>query len=210
MLEYEKKLHLDKRWAQIQSRSVWMTVFRVLLCIICYSVIYLGLKWALEFVPDWAPWPSSDAVSAFGVVPLTIADTVYFCIGFLVFLYGCIRYYGINKQNHSVRKGNDTPDALLTTGYYSRVRHPMYGVFVLRFAAVMLSLRSVIGIILMLIFAVSQYLNAFREEKRVLIPLFNESYRDYANHVRHLLLKPGELIALILLSAMSLAGLCLS
>lgn len=210
MLAYEKKLHLDEHWQKMQSCGAGKKCVWILLNIVCFTVLYIGLKWALTYIPDLSPWDTSAVVAAFGTVSLTSADIIYFSIGLLANLYGSIRYYGINQQNHNVRKNSDTPDALLTTGYYSKVRHPMYGVFVLRFAAVALSLRSVIGMGLTIVFAASQYVNARREEKHVLIPLFQDSYQDYSNHVRRLLLKPGEMIVLILFLLMSLVGLFVS
>lgn len=210
MLEYEKKLHLDEHWEKMQNWHIGRNVIKVIFSIICYGAIYIALKWVLGFLPDLSPWNSSDIFTAFGRIPFTIADAVYFGIGAIVYLYASIRFYGINQQNHSVRGKSDTPSALLTTGYYSKVRHPMYGVFVLRSAAVLLSLRSFIGIVLTVIFAISQYVNAIREEKVQLIPLFGDSYRNYINQVRNMLLKPGELVVLVSLSVVSLVGLFIS
>ena len=206
MLEYEKKLNLDKLWEKMQSGGILKN--KMLLCsIIFYAAFYISLKLIFGFLPDLTLWQSSDILVEFGDVSLRTADAIYCGIGLLVYLYGSIRYLGINKQNHSVRGKSDTPEALLTTGYYAKVRHPMYGVFVICFAAVLLSLQSVIGIVLAFVWAALQYINAFREEKQVLLPLFGDDYRDYARHVQHMLLMPAEAAALIILVVISLAGI---
>ena len=207
MLEYEKKLHLDEQWEKIKSCSIGSYIVSIIFGIILYAIIYAVLKKLLTFVPDIVQLNNSNVLTEFYGVLITFADVVYFAVGLALYLYGSIRYIAINKQNHSVREKSDTPTALLTTGCYAKVRHPMYGVFVIRSAAVLLSLRSWIGIALAIVFAVSQYLNALREEKKVLIILFGDSYRNYSKKTRHLLLKNSEVVLLALCLVISFTGM---
>ncbi len=207
MLDYEKKLHLDERWERLRSCATGKNVVQMLFSVLCYTALYLSMKCVLGFLPDRTPWQASPPLTAFWGLSFARADAVFFGLGLLAYLYGSIRYRGINRQNHSVRRNGDTPDALLTEDYYAKVRHPMYGVFVICFAAVLLSLRSLIGMVLTVAWTALQYANARREEKRVLRPLFADRYDEYCKRVRRMLLTPAETTLLVLAMAAGLVGL---
>jgi protein-S-isoprenylcysteine O-methyltransferase Ste14 len=207
MLDYEKRLHLDKNWEKMQAGYPGKHVVSVMVGAVCFIAVYIALKWLLSFLPDPAPWNVSPLWKQIYGISFLRVDILYFALGLLTYSYGCVRFYGINRQNHSVRGKGDTPDSLLTDGYYAKARHPMYGVFIIRSAAVLLSLRSMIGVIVAVLFAALQYANARREEQRVLIPLFGEAYRSYAAQTRRMLLRKAEAVALILFTLVSIAGL---
>jgi protein-S-isoprenylcysteine O-methyltransferase Ste14 len=101
---------------------------------------------------------------------------------------------------------SNTPERLLVTGYYAKVRHPMYGTFIIMQAGFMLSLRSLDGIIIALIIIAVQFINAAIEEKKQLIPIFGEEYKTYAQNVGRMLLTRSEVIALCLVVFLSAVG----
>ncbi len=207
MLEYEKRLHLDKQWEKMQSSNVIKNIIFLVWSILCFIFLFIGLRWLMADIPDVHPWSNSSLWrSIFGISFLQV-DTLFFLFGIIIYMYASIRFIGINKENHSVRTKSDMPESLLITGFYAKVRHPMYGVFVIWFAAVFLSLRSVIGIFLAVLFAMTQYANAYREEKKTLVPLFGDEYRQYSDKVRHLLLNKWEVIMLLSFVVFGLIGL---
>ncbi|HEX3078668.1 MAG TPA: methyltransferase, partial [Lachnospiraceae bacterium] len=100
------------------------------------------------------------------------------------------RLFHITIQNHSVKnKNEDIPKRLLKDSYYASVRHPMYGTFVILYMGILLSLRSLDGMLIALLMTVGQYVNAIIEEKRILRPVFHEEYQLYIREVKGILLK---------------------
>lgn len=207
MQEYEKKLHLDKRWETMKAMSGGLKFFYVGVHAVTYAVMFIGLKWLMTWVPDIKPFQGAAKWFELIGIPFTKVDGIYFILGWVTYLYGSVRLAKISEQNHSVRGKDDRPNRLLMEGCYAELRHPMYGTFVLHYAAVLLALRSLIGVVLVILFTVSQYINASLEEKRKLIPAFNEAYKVYMTKVPHRLLKKWELIGLILALAVSVVGL---
>lgn len=209
MLEYEKRLHLDKQWEKMQSGCAMNNMISVVWNILCFILIFFCLRWLMTDIPDVHPWSNSSLWRSIFGISFLYVDILFFLFGIIMYMYGSIRFIGINKENHSVRTKNDMPESLLITGFYAKVRHPMYGVFVIKFAAVFLSLRSVIGIFLTVLFAITQYVNAYREEKKILIPLFDDEYRQYSDKVEHLLLNKWEVVMLLIFVTFGLTGLVL-
>lgn len=207
MLKYEKRLHLDEQWEKMQSGSIIKNMISVVWSILSFVLLFIGLRWLMAYIPDVHPWSNSSLWRSILGISFLYVDILFFLFGIIIYMYASIRFIVINKENHSVRTKSDIPESLLTTGSYAKVRHPMYGVFVIRFAAVFLSLRSVIGIFLVVLFAITQYVNAYREEKRTLIPLFGDEYRQYSDKVRHLLFSKWEVTMLLIFVAFGLIGL---
>lgn len=206
MLEYEKKLHLDEHWEKLQKCQIGKICLNVIISMVSYTILFLGITWGLTFISDVSAWSSSSVWRTIFGLSFLNADIVYFIVGILFYIYASIRFFGINEQNHSVRGKEDTPNSLLTTGYYAKVRHPMYGVFIMRCAFVLLSVRSLIGIVICVLFAVSQYLNACREEKKVLIPLFADAYINYSKQVTQLLLTKVQVIVISIMIIINIIG----
>lgn len=172
----------------------------------CFVILFVVLRWLMTGVSNLYAWNTSSVWRSLFGISFLYVDMVYFLFGILMYMYASIRFIGINKENCSVRSTNDTPQKLLTDGYYASTRHPMYGIFIIKFAAVFLALRSMNGIILTILFAISQYLNAYQEEKRILVPLFGNEYRYYTEKVQQRLLNKWEAFVLGLFLAFSLSG----
>ncbi|MDD3206725.1 MAG: isoprenylcysteine carboxylmethyltransferase family protein [Lachnospiraceae bacterium] len=208
MREYEKKLHLDKHYEKMQFGNILQTFMPVFWTLLCYVILYLGLKYAQKYILDIRPWVKFREFFYIYQIPFCKMDVVYFLLGMLVTGYGSFRMTKITKENHSVReKDSDKPTSLLTDGYYAKVRHPMYGTFVLQGAGLFWSLRSFWGVLLAITIFTFQHFNAYYEEQRILLPLFGEEYRNYIRKVRYMLFQPWENAILILLLLMHIAGL---
>lgn len=172
---------------------------------ICPSFYFV--KYILTFIPDFQPWSNFKTWFTFGGVRYLKPDLIYFIFGIIFTSYGTMKLSKITVQNHNVRneKGS-APKELLVDGYYAKVRHPMYGTFIILQAGFMLSLRSFVGIIIALIVLIFQYANAVIEEKKQLKPIFGEEYRLYAENVNRILLTKSEIIAFALASLLSIVG----
>lgn len=207
MLKYEEKLHFDKYYNKLQSTSVLHKVINLVCGVVGYVVLYYFIKYIFTSLPDFRPWHSFMPWFSFGGVLFTKIDFIYFTCGLIIICYGTVKLSKITLQNHSVRnEKSNTPERLLVTGYYAKVRHPMYGTFIILQAGFMLSLRSFDGIIIACIIVAFQYANATVEERRLLLPTFSEEYRVYAHNVRRMLLTKSEVIALSVVVLLSAVG----
>ncbi|HQF34248.1 MAG TPA: methyltransferase [Petrotogaceae bacterium] len=207
MLKYEKRLHFDKYYSKMQSNGSLPKIIFLLWGVAGYAFLYFLVKYIFNYIPDFRPWNSFEVWFSIGTMKFIKSDLAYFICGLIVTCYGSIRLSSITVHNHSAKnQKSDIPAKLLITGYYSKVRHPMYGTFIILQAGFMLSLRSFIGMMVILIITAFQYINAKFEEKNDLIPLFGDEYRQYIKKVNRTLLTRAESIIFILVFIGSLIG----
>lgn len=83
----------------------------------------------------------------------------------------------------------------------------MYGTFIFINAGFLLSLRSLIGLILAILFMALQYFNAKFEEKRTLLPLFSKEYEEYIKKVPTTILSIKEFGVIVIFALFSIIGL---
>lgn len=207
MLKYEEKLHLDEQYKKLQSNNVIQITIGLVWGVVVYVLLYYFIKYVFRYVPDIQPWNDFESWFTFGGIRFVKADLFYFAGGLIFNCYGTVNLSKISVQNHSVKnEKSNTPNKLLVNGYYAKVRHPMYGTFIILQAGFMISLRSFIGIIVALLIIVAQYINAFIEEKKQLIPIFGEEYNQYRKNVRGILLTKSEIIIFALAVIFSTVG----
>ncbi|MEK6887448.1 MAG: isoprenylcysteine carboxylmethyltransferase family protein [Candidatus Aenigmatarchaeota archaeon] len=70
---------------------------------------------------------------------------------------------------------------LITSGIYSKIRHPIYYGRILFFIGLTLFFRSVFGIVLIMILLVPLHIYGIREEERELVKKFGNKYIKYKN-----------------------------
>lgn len=207
MLDYEKKLHLDKHYEMLTSAKTPRIVGAVIWSILEYGALFLLFKWMQTLVPDVLAWSGSgDWFTLWGMNFLKI-DAGYFAAGLLIHIYGALRLARITRENHSVKCENTAaPQSLLTTGCYAKMRHPMYGSFVVLQSGFLLSMHSLWCMLAAVFIAVFYLFHALAEEKYDLIPLFGEKYRVYQKKVTRCLLSNAEITGLLLLLIASGVG----
>jgi protein-S-isoprenylcysteine O-methyltransferase Ste14 len=208
LLKYEEKLHWDKQYEKLQSSSFLHTFSMFAWGIVEYTLLYYLIKYLLGFVPDFRPWHVFPVWFSFIGVEFSKIDLPYFTYGLILSCYGMVKLSQATQQNHKAKSKDDkrSPITLVTDGYYAKVRHPMYGTFVILQAGLMLSLRSSIGMAIALLIAIFQYINAVFEEKKQLIPIFKETYGLYKKQVRHMILPLPEIIMLAAAMVFSIIG----
>jgi len=183
------------------SRNIITAVFAA----ISYAAIHFLLRYGLGFLPDIRPWEGFEY--SIGNTNYGLIDIIYFIFGLVLFVHGVIRLFGISKQNHKAQDMETRkPEFLLTDGYYSKVRHPMYGTFMLIQTGLLISLRSGIGIVLAVIIVAAQYFNGIIEENNQLIKIFGTEYEEYMSRVTNRYLTPCMRLYFIFASILTVSG----
>lgn len=213
MLNYEKKLHFDQHYQKLQKISAtarhsgWHRAATLLLAAVCYAPLYYGAKYLLTLCPDLPLWRQAAFWFWAGPVPVYFADILYFAGGFVLFCWGGAKLGAAGAQNPGKADTIGTSPTLLTSGIYSKVRHPMYSAFILLQSGFLLSLRSLAGLVLALLVVAGQYANAIAEERHTLLPQFGDAYTAYRAKVPRWLFRYGEAALLLLAILFSTAGL---
>ena len=207
MLKYEEKFHFDEHYKKLKESHMIRIGWTLLCSTTSYIIIYVLLKILITYIPDIFAWNHAEVWFAFKNIEIIKIDLIYFFIGLFIINYGSIRLMRITIQNHSVKgKNGDIPERLLKDGYYRNVRHPMYGTFVILYMGTFLSLRSLNGIIAVLLMIVGQYVNAIFEEKRILKLAFQEEYQMYIREVKGILFEKNQAIILTTVMILCVVG----
>ncbi|MFX1449717.1 MAG: methyltransferase family protein [Promethearchaeota archaeon] len=113
-----------------------------------------------------------------------IYGVIYPICGFPTFIFGMINFFKIVHQNEEATNGkNATPQLLITSGFYAKMRHPMYAMIILFDLAWHITLGSIYGFLSALIVSLIFIYDARREEQKQLIPKFGEEYLTYCKEV---------------------------
>lgn len=178
-----------------------------LLGISAFIMAFFLLRQGLKFLPDLFLWKGYSSLLTVGSISLTYADLLYFLFGFIVTTHGVINLFRITREkNQGADHETGRPARLITTGFYSKARHPMYGTFIIINLGFFLSTRSLWGVFVVLLVSVIQNLNSLFEEKSELLKIFGESYRTYQNQVRHRILLPVYRIYIAVAVVLTVAG----
>lgn len=195
MLEYEKKLHFDKRYEKSCQSVIGRIVCSVLWCLIVYALVVYAVKIFRYSIPDIMAWEHCRKNISICQMKFSPVELVIDVAGLIICIIEAVRLSKITAQNHSVRNVDDgTSKGLLTKGYYGQARHPMYGVFIMIYVCMFSTFHSVLGIALTIAFIAGQYINAIMEEKRILIPRFNEDYSTYQDKVHNIVMTKRQII----------------
>ncbi|MBO8166666.1 MAG: isoprenylcysteine carboxylmethyltransferase family protein [Kosmotoga sp.] len=186
-------------------------VIRTLLIIavgsILYVITYLLLRTGLNYLPALYLWKNANPILNIHGLEFSIADIFYFVFGSIVTVHGLINLFSITEENHSAQNMiTRKTEKLITTGFYSKVRHPMYGTFVIIYLGMFLSIRSLWGVFIVLIIGIIQFFNTKLEEKR-LIKTFGEEYRKYIQKVKSKLFIPIYRIYIVIGAIATILGL---
>ncbi len=177
--------------------------------------LILGLGLGLLVVASWMEmqefrlWQSND-ISLTSILPnATLFGLVHLVIGVSLFIYGIYNVFDIIRVNQRVQAGKNNPVTLLTTGYYSTVRHPMTGMFIMILIAVMFSLSSILSLIFIILFTIFFHGATLYEERTWLIPKFGQTYLDYMRNVPERYFSKRKSIMLLLLIGFCTIGVFL-
>lgn len=130
-------------------------------------------------------WKSVDIALFNWFVSISFYFLIHIIIGGVIFFisfYQCIVIVMINNQVH---ESKNQPKELLESGYYSKIRHPMTSRFILIILAFFFMLSSLIGIPFIIVLSLFFHFLTIYEEKKILLPIFEEKYREYVKKVKN-------------------------
>ncbi len=109
--------------------------------------------------------------------------------GFLLFVIGyALRQVGKRELGKYYSYGLQTTDdqALVTTGVYRRIRHPISLATLVYSLAIPLAFSSAIGFVIMILI-IPLFLYRLRIEEEMLLERFGDEYRNYITKTKRLL-----------------------
>ena len=205
MLKYERQLNFDKRYEQLKEVGT-KPIVTICKAAVLYTGIYFLFKCMLSIFPSYDAWDNGRMWFIFYNITFIKIDILYFMVGLLTYCWGTIRLRKITMLNHSVRINERIqPSRILSHSFYAETRHPMYGSFIMIYAGILLSSRSLYGLLGILLFVILQYWNAAREERQ-LIQFFGEEYRSYQTRVRCRCVTSRQVAVLIIFFALTMLG----
>ena len=158
-------------------------------------------------MPEYRLWTSIDYPLATGFPNSTAFGMIHLLLGVFTFTIGIYIVVEIVRVNQRAQAGKNNPTHLLTDGFYSKVRHPMTGMFITILVGVMVSLCSVIGLVIIILFVLFFHGTTLYEEKTWLLPRFGQDYHNYMNEVPKRYFSNVHTIFLILIFLFSSIGI---
>lgn len=143
---------------------------------------YLLLKPTTRLITEW---PVLIAVGILGAIftryriPLFPYSNI---VGFVIFVVGLIVHMRCHLVHQQADQQSEKIEKLLTTGIFSRVRHPMYASLILIVLGIAIASGVTLALVPAVIIAVLNLLTALKEEES-LIRKFGDEYREYMKKV---------------------------
>ncbi len=168
-------------------------------CIIIYLLINI-LIWTISY--NW------NIINVFfKIFNLIIQSLLNLIIGFGIIIFAIINLSKISKQFSITYDQNHQIMKLIKDGYYSKIRHPMYCMFMI----IILGFFYICDSILMLLFAFiimsTSALNGIYEEYKILIPKYKTDYLTYMDSVPNRFFPKSYKFALAILIIIYIIGL---
>lgn len=207
MLNYEEAFHFNDYYEKYQKSPLLKFCWIILESTVWYTAFFLLLRLGTDKFPDLYAWKHMNSWFTFGNITFIKADLIYYAAGLLIIYYASFQLNHITLQNHSVKeKNNKMPKQILKDGYYAKKRHPMYGAFLFLYIGVLLSLRSLNGILLALLLIGFQYINAILEEGRILKTKLKIEYQQYKREVKGIFFNLEQRILIVIIFMVCLIG----
>lgn len=176
--------------------------------ILSYTIIFYVLRIGLKYIPDLILWGNYKPILNIFSISLSLVDIVYFLFGMLVTTHGVINLLLITKENHKAQNMKTRkPEKLITTGFYSKARHPMYGTFMIINMGLFFSSRSFWGIIIVILFFIIQHISTNYEEKNELAKIFGKDYEIYTKNVSKKFFLPVYKVYISISIILTISGL---
>ena len=159
-------------------------------------------------LPGQHPWETIDRTVRVGGGTVSLARLLHILAGYSLFIYGSFHAWQATRLKNSVEDPrHELATRILDTGYYARVRHPMYGMFILANVGLGLAMNSVYGLGFGLLSLLAFVANGIFEERYVMIRFFGEAYQAYMRRVTARYFTPGQAILLTVVLVLYLTGL---
>ena len=153
-------------------------------------------------------WAAIDRPLTMAGSSISLARLLHVLLGYILFVYGSLHAWQATRLKNTVEDPkHELATRILDTGYYARVRHPMYGMFILANVGLGFAMSSVYGLAFGLLSLVAFVANGIFEEKYIMIRFFGKAYEDYMRRVPARYFSPGQAVLLTLVLALNIAGL---
>lgn len=173
-----------------------------------FVVVLVTAALIIPLLPGPHLWAAVDKTITVGRISVSLGNLLHLIVGYTLFIYGSYHAWKATRLKNTVEDPkHELATRILDTGYYARVRHPMYGMFILANVGLGFAMNSVYGLgfgVLSLILFIA---NGIFEEKYVMLRFFGEAYQDYMRRVKARYFTAGQAIALSLVLAIYIAGL---
>jgi protein-S-isoprenylcysteine O-methyltransferase Ste14 len=177
---------------------------------IAFIILFVLFKTVIT-IPGLVLWNGINKYYNISIFKLNIFQIIHVILGFILWLYATYNVLQISKLNREAHvKGKNDPVRLITTGYYEKVRHPMYAMFMLSELGIFLSLYSLIGILISAVFILIYSFNGWYEEKYILIKIFGNEYENYKMKTKTRFFSVPELIYIIFFILIAVMGIVFS
>lgn len=173
-----------------------------------FIVVLVIAALLLPLLPGPQLWARVDQRILIGKVSVRFTQLMHLLIGYGLFIYGSYHAWRATRLKNTVEDPkHQLATRILDTGYYARVRHPMYGMFILANVGLGFAMNSVYGLAFGLLSLVLFIANGISEERAVMLRFFGEAYRSYMRLVTARYFTPRQAIVLALVLILNIAGL---
>lgn len=175
----------------------------------CLFILVLFITGLITpFLPGPHLWAAIDRTLTLTGNTVSLARLLHVLLGYTLFIYGSFHAWQATRLKNTVEDPrHELATRILDTGYYARVRHPMYAMFIFANVGLGFAMNSVYGLAFGLLSLVAFIANGIFEEKYVMLRFFREAYQEYLRRVTARYFTPGQAIALTLVLAVNIAGL---
>jgi protein-S-isoprenylcysteine O-methyltransferase Ste14 len=179
--------------------------------VVFFALFWLGSRYVVPLFPAFPLWDSLDRrIVRVAGLDLSLFGLIHLGVGFALATWATARLSLVRARHFTwrERKGR-SPAALITDGFFARVRHPMAGATFLYGLGLLCSFHSGWALVPLAAAAILPVVSTRSEERRELMPRFGEEYCRYAQKVRRRLFTPLQLLSLAAVGALYAAGLVL-
>ncbi len=173
-----------------------------------FALVLVIAALLLPLLPGSHLWAAVDLLVSVGPVTASLVGLLHLLTGYALFIYGSYHAWRATREKNTVEDPRRAlATRLLDTGYYGRVRHPMYAMFILANAGLGFAMNSIYGLAFSLLSLVLFVANGIFEERAVMMRYFGEEYRAYMRRVPARYFTPLQAVVLGLVLALNIAGL---
>jgi protein-S-isoprenylcysteine O-methyltransferase Ste14 len=139
---------------------------------------YLSSNSATRKVIDWSEWILLVAVGGIIYNPRLSDSIVTFSTGIIFIVAGIWMHSQSHKVHSQAHDSKERIFKIITTGIYSKIRHPGYLGYLLGYIGVFFAIGSYSILIVSAIYTIS-FLYSIREEEKYLTIKFGQEYEEY-------------------------------
>lgn len=153
-------------------------------------------------------WSAIDRTITVADGTVSLANLLHVLLGYTLFIYGSFHAWQATRLKNTVEDPkHELATHILDTGYYARVRHPMYGMFILANVGLGFAMYSVYGLGFAFLSLAAFVANGIFEERYVMIRFFGQAYEAYMRRVTSRYFTSGQAVVLSLILVLYVAGL---